>query len=139
ARRHKSLMRAVAAGLVIAAIALGVSTVVIARERNEAVRQRDLAREQQRLARRAVDKMYLQVAEKWLRRQPNMEELQKEFLQEALSFYQEFARDEGVEPDARYMAAIAHQRVGRMLNYCFSEKGKAREALTQAASILDQL
>jgi serine/threonine protein kinase len=139
ARRHKSLMRLVAAGLVIAVVALAVSTILIRRERNEALRQRDLALEQRRLARQAVDKMYLQVAEKWLYRQPHMKQLQLEFLQEALGFYQQFAREQEAEPEARYQAAIAYQRVGSILNYAFSDKERAREALAEAAAILARL
>src|SRR5262249_54582979 len=51
ARRHRPLVGAAAATLVVAVVALAVSTVFVALERREAVRQRDTAR-------RAVDEMY---------------------------------------------------------------------------------
>jgi serine/threonine protein kinase len=65
-QRHKPLIYAAVACLLIAFIVLGVATIVVVGERNEALRQRDLAREQRRFARQEVDDMYTDVAERWL-------------------------------------------------------------------------
>ena len=56
--------------------------------------------------------MYTRVAEKWLRDQPGLRPLQREFLQEALAFYQEFARQRGDDPDCADRAGHALRRVG---------------------------
>ena len=85
--------------------ALGVSTLFIARKQSEVVRQRDRAR-------KAVDEMYTQVAEKWLAQQPKLEPLQREFLEKALAFYQEFARERGSDPEARAASALAERGAG---------------------------
>ena len=50
----------------------------------EAVAQRELAHGNLRKARQAVDDMYTQVAEKWLANQPQMEPVQREFLEKAV-------------------------------------------------------
>jgi hypothetical protein len=86
-RRHKSVMYAVAACLVIALIAMGIATIVVVGERNDALRQRDLAREQRRFARRVVDDMYTDVTEKWLADGAKLDATQHRFLQKALSYY----------------------------------------------------
>ncbi len=84
-RRHKPLAAAVLALLVTATIALATGYVLVSREKDRA----DL---RSRQARRAVDEMYTQVAERWLADQPRMQPIQREFLEKALRFYEEFAR-----------------------------------------------
>src|SRR5262249_33880689 len=73
ARCHKSFVATAAGVLVLATLGSAASTVLVGRERAEAVRQRDEAQLQReraevrsRLARQAVDEMYLKVAEIWL-------------------------------------------------------------------------
>ncbi len=56
--------------------------------------------------------MYTRVAEKWLVEQPGLRPLQREFLQEALAFYREFAGQSGEDPEARIEQAVALRRVG---------------------------
>ena len=57
-------------------------------------------------ARQAVDEMYTQVAEKWLAQQPKLTPLQREFLEKALAFYEQFAAS-GPTTQARLEAARA--------------------------------
>jgi eukaryotic-like serine/threonine-protein kinase len=64
------------------------------------------------LARRAVDDMYTQVAEKWLAQQPKLTQLQREFLKKALAYYEQFSTEAGSDPRFRYGAMRALQRVG---------------------------
>src|SRR5262249_27221244 len=95
ARRNKAFVwtvSVVSATLVLAVVALAVGNVMMDRERQEAMRQRDDARAQRQFARRAVDKMFTDVAEKWLSQQPGLEPMQRQFLEEALRFYEEFAK-----------------------------------------------
>jgi tetratricopeptide (TPR) repeat protein len=138
ARRHSA---GVATGVVflgLAVVVLGASTFLVNRERAEAVRQRDEARRQQEFARQAVDAMYTRVAEKWLAEQPRLKPLQREFLQEALRYYQGFARGRGVTPDERVGLARAYQRVGR-IQAELGQTTEARAACDQAASLLRRL
>jgi tetratricopeptide (TPR) repeat protein len=126
ARRHRPLVGAAAATLVVAVVALAVSTVFVALERGEAVRQRDTAR-------RAVDEMYTEVAEQWLEQEPEMEEVQREFLLKALRFYQEFARERGTDPAVRLATGTAYRRVGD-IERKLGEEAKAEEAYGQAVA-----
>ena len=53
------------------------------------------------LARQTVDEMYTEVAEKLLAFTPGMGEVRRSFLQKALDYYEEFAREEGADPQRR--------------------------------------
>src|SRR5207248_4199841 len=74
-RNRRALAMAALLGvtLLAAMVGLAVSNLLITHEREEAVRQRDGAQEQRRMARRAVDKMFTQVADKWLAHRPSLE------------------------------------------------------------------
>ena len=89
--RHKPIAAAVLALLVTAMIALATGYVLVSREKDRA----DL---RSRQARRAVDEMYTQVAERWLADEPRMQQIQREFLEKAMRFYQEFAASGPVIP-----------------------------------------
>ncbi len=117
-RRHRMVVSTAFVFLLLAVAALAASTVLVARERREAVRQRDRAR-------KAVDEMYTEVAQKWLSQQPEMETVQREFLLKALAFYQDFARDRGSDPAARHAAAAAEGRAA----YIHQKLGEYDEAL----------
>ncbi len=141
-RRHTP---ALVIGLVAAALlllgavaALVVSNRAIDRARQEATCQRDDAQAQRQLARRAVDKMYTQVAEKWLAQQPHLEPLQKEFLEEALRFYQGFAEERSTDPELRLEAGNAYSRVGA-IQARLGESATAEEAMNRASAVLGQL
>jgi serine/threonine protein kinase len=134
-RRHRRML--VTAGLIAAALV--AATAVSAWEAAQARAAQHQAEANARTARRAVDKMYLQVAEKWLGQQPLMDQVQKEFIEEVLRFYQEFSLLETQDRESRFEAAIANQRAGSILNYAFSEKTQAREALLRALDSLKKL
>src|SRR5262249_39871372 len=68
-----------------------------------------------------------------------MDQVQNEFIQEALRFYQEFSLQEGQDRDTRFEVAMANQRAGIILNYAFSEKAQAQEALLRAQQELKKL
>ncbi len=70
------------------------------------------ARRQRDVARRAVDDMYTLVAQDWLSRSTNLQPLQRDFLQKALEYYQEFASEKDVEPELRTAAGWAFHRLG---------------------------
>ncbi len=90
-RRHRRLVAgAVCAGLVALAV-LAVGSFLVVQERNEAERRAQQAQQ-------AVDEMYTQVAQRWWYQQPYMEQMQREFLEKALRFYEDFSRERGDSP-----------------------------------------
>jgi serine/threonine protein kinase/tetratricopeptide (TPR) repeat protein len=131
ARRHQSLVRMAGMFALLAMVGLVVSTVLIAHERNVAETRR-------RQARRAADEMYALFAESWLSRQPGMEALEKEFLLKALSFYEEFAQENGNRAEDRFETAKAFRRLGD-INYKLGQFDQAKHALAQATDRLELL
>jgi serine/threonine protein kinase/tetratricopeptide (TPR) repeat protein len=131
ARRHKTLVTSAVALLVLAVAGLAVGTILIARQRDEALR-----REAQ--AWQAVDEMYTQVAQQWLHHQPHLEEVQRGFLLKALRFFEEFARDHRDDVRARFQAARAARRVGD-IRHKLGESTQALAAYDQALTALRQL
>ncbi len=110
-RRHAAIVVAAGAILVLAMIGLATSTILINREQQrtaDALKQAD-ARFQ--LARKAVDEMYTQVAEKWLAKQPKLTQIQRDFLEKALAFYRQLATERGGNLKAQLDAARAQKRV----------------------------
>jgi serine/threonine protein kinase/tetratricopeptide (TPR) repeat protein len=141
ARRNKAVLAAatvVGLLLVCGVAGLAVSNFLIAQKEQEAVRQREDARAQRRLARRAVDKMFTQVAEKWLAKRAGLEPLQREFLEEALAFYQEFAKEQSTDPDARLDIALAQNRVARIQGV-LGDSAQAAAAFDQGIAALEGL
>src|SRR5205823_5312732 len=135
-RRNKGPM--LAASLVFLALLVGIigttlglfeskrqERLALAAQRNEAERA-DAEARQRRFARKAVDEMYTQVAEKWLAQQPRMEKVQREFLERALHYYQVFAEDQSTDPAVQLEKAAAYRRMGHMYQK-LGEHAKAGE------------
>jgi serine/threonine protein kinase/predicted Zn-dependent protease len=154
ARRHKGALTTAAlltAALVLTTAVLAVSNVSVTRERDEkdrALREKEAALHEARangeaaeanlrLARKAVDDIYEQLADK-LADQPQLEFLEREFWQKALSFYREFARQNRTDPTIRFGTGEALWRVGLAL-YRLDRHAEAEEALTEAVARLQQL
>jgi tetratricopeptide (TPR) repeat protein len=138
ARRHSTAVVTAAVFLVLVVIGLGASTLLVNRERAEAVRQRDEARRQQEFARRAVDEMYTQVAEKWLARQPKLTPLQREFLEKALAFYERFASEHTEVPAGGLAAIDAERKVGKIYE-ALGRHDEAQAAFGQALARCEAL
>jgi tetratricopeptide (TPR) repeat protein len=125
-RRHPAflafgslLLAVIATGLAIGSALLARKQVEVSRQRDRANElasiadaQRDQAEQNARLARRAVDEMFTQVAEKWLVNQPRLEPVQREFLEKALRFYEEFSSQKDTDPSAQLLVADAWRRAG---------------------------
>jgi serine/threonine protein kinase len=145
-RRHRAVVRAFSLGLALAVVALAVSTLLVWRAYRAEAEQRQLAdahyrtaREQRRQARRAVDTMYLEVAQKWLDRRPQMGELQEQFLQKVIQYYQAFAEEEGEDEEARFDRAMAHLRVGQLLLFSLDRGEQSQGPLVKANALLKEL
>jgi tetratricopeptide (TPR) repeat protein len=130
-RRHRLVVVTAVVLLVVGVIGLAVSAGLIWREQTR-------AEARSRQARRAVDEMYTQVAEQWLDQEPHMEEVQRRFLLKALQFYEEFAVEQGREPEVRLAQATAYRRVGD-IQQKLGEQAKAEEAYTRALALTRRL
>ena len=131
ARRHRTTMRAAAVVLLLTSVGLALCTWLIAR-------QRDRADLRGRQARRAVDRMYIEFGEKWLSQQPYLEEVQRDFLLEALAFYEAFAQEESDDPSARLDAGRAYRRAGD-IHHRLGEPERADAAYTGGVVALKAL
>jgi serine/threonine protein kinase/Flp pilus assembly protein TadD len=150
ARRHPGATGTAAVALVVLVLGLAVSNVMIAREKSQkdvalgekdaalvrATEEEQLARRALGRARRAVDRMYMEVAQKWLA--AGVQPLQREFLADAVSFYQEFAKEQSSDPEARLQAALAYTRVALIQNK-MGELAKAENACNQGIALLEKL
>jgi serine/threonine-protein kinase len=113
-RRHRASVAVASVLLILAIIGLATSTILIAREQQRTSAALDQAEFRFKLARKAVDEMYTQFAEKWLAQQPKLTPLRREFLEKALAFYEQFAADGRDDPAAQLEAARARRRVGSL-------------------------
>jgi serine/threonine protein kinase/Tfp pilus assembly protein PilF len=131
ARRHKAVVRTGAVLLLLMLIGLAISASLIWKEKSR-------AETNARLAWEAADHMYTQVADKWLADQPQLTELQIEFLQNALEFYERFARENGDNLKVRVQTALAYTRVGH-IQQKLGESRKGEEAFRRALVLWSRL
>jgi serine/threonine protein kinase len=148
ARRNRVML--MSGGLVSAALVVGtavsLSQAVRAKHAEslattrlkEATEARAQAEANSQNARRAVDDMYTQVAEKWLAHQPQMEPLQREFLEKALQFYTGFANEGREDPAIRFETAQAYRRIAE-IHHRLGQPAKAEHAFNKAVIQLQRL
>jgi eukaryotic-like serine/threonine-protein kinase len=129
-RRHSAVVMAATVVLTIAAVGLALGAALIARERSDALRQRDQARQ-------AVDDMYTDVAERWLAQQAALEPVQNAFLQKALRYYERFAGEASSDATVRLRTAQAYRRVGA-IQQKLGRTGDAEAAYRRAMTILEK-
>jgi tetratricopeptide (TPR) repeat protein len=98
---------------------------------------RELAQTRYALARRVVDEMYTGVAEK-LDNEKQMDDYQREILEKALVFYEQFALPQSRDPLVRLEAARAGMRVGEIRSRLGNVVG-AEQADRQAVEVLSGL
>jgi serine/threonine protein kinase/tetratricopeptide (TPR) repeat protein len=135
ARRHRAVVVSAAVILVVASVALALSMVLIHVAHRSAEQK---ALEQRDAARRAVDDMYTDVAERWLEQEPQMEEVQREFLLKALRYYEDFAQEQRSDPAVRLATALAYRRVGD-IQQKLGDFASAEPAYTEAIGLLARL
>jgi serine/threonine protein kinase/Flp pilus assembly protein TadD len=132
ARRHKTVVRAAMLLVVVALLGSAMAMVLIMQERDVAQANYKRAEQILNTAYRSLDKMYLAWAEKSL---PQVKELtadDRQFLEDALAFYVEFADQNSSEPKGRHKAAEAYLRVAAIqsqLGQDAEAKGIYRQAL----------
>jgi eukaryotic-like serine/threonine-protein kinase len=154
--RREPLSAALAAALAVLALVvvagLVVSNVMISRERDEAQTQRRIAQDESRhaqlerqraldrsrQARQAVDEMYTEVAEKWLYEQPKLSKVQRDFLEKARAFYEQFSREEGDDPEVQLARAKAISRLA-WVQFRLGHPQDGEASLYKPVTILQEL
>jgi serine/threonine protein kinase/tetratricopeptide (TPR) repeat protein len=89
-------------------------------------------------ARVALDQMSSRIIDEWLSRQPELTREQKQFLEFALTRYEEFTRESGNTPEQRQALARAYWRVG-MIRDRLGLRAESAAALEQAVALLKAL
>jgi serine/threonine protein kinase len=162
ARRNKAALvtTSLVAGALLASVAvLAISNVRITQERNqkvealrqkeqafrrkdealkEASEQRQLAMENLKKARQAVDQMLTRVAQQRLADQPEMQDVRRDLLEDALKFYQGFLQQASSDPSIRAETGLAYLRVGEISRFLFGDLGRANENFVRALPLLQQ-
>jgi tetratricopeptide (TPR) repeat protein/tRNA A-37 threonylcarbamoyl transferase component Bud32 len=95
-------------------------------------------REARRDAQQAVNDMYTRVAEKWLAQEAQLEEVQREFLEKALRFYERMAASEDSSPEIRREAGRAARRAAEIQDK-LGDHGAADASYRRSESILESL
>jgi eukaryotic-like serine/threonine-protein kinase len=131
ARKHTAMVMAVVPLLLVIVARLALGFVIVLAKQSQILRQRNLiarqkideerayasARQQRDEARRAVDQMYTRVAQSCLNKLPNLQPLQREFLEKALADYEEFAVQDDADLSLRTDGAWASWRLGAVQHH----------------------
>jgi serine/threonine protein kinase/predicted Zn-dependent protease len=130
-RRHPSVVWAAAVLLIVAIIGSGVATVLIARER-------DAAQENLDTAYKILDDIYVDVAERFLPQQQALTTQDRQVLEKALAFYEQFARQDSTAPKVRAKSGAAHLRVAE-IQIKLGDRKQGRKNYQQAAILFNKL
>ena len=128
ARRHKTAVSAAAALLVTATIALGVSTVLVTNEKKEAETQGQQARQAVQLLTKVADIGF----------DDQLDPLQKEFLEDALQYYEQFTSRVAHDPSVRQEHGRIYQQMGDIERKLGRLK-ESKEAYLKSVGILEPL
>jgi tetratricopeptide (TPR) repeat protein len=139
ARRHHAAVLSAGVVLLVACLALAAETLLLWREKERTRAALAQAEAKSRWASRAVDDMYTEVAEKWLADKPHMTEVERQFLQKALDFYEELSKERSTDPEVRLETAQAYRRLGVICMGLEGHHAKAGGYLRQAARMAGDL
>jgi eukaryotic-like serine/threonine-protein kinase len=128
ARRHRTAISAAAALLVTATIALAISTVLVSREKTEAEAQGQKARHAVHLLTKVADIGF----------NDQLDPLQKEFLEEALQYYEQFTNRVAHDPGIRLEHGHAYQQMGDIQRK-LGRLPESKQAYVKAIEILEPL
>jgi serine/threonine-protein kinase len=119
--RHRPLVAGAAAALLVALAGLAVGTVLLARADRRERLAREMAEQNYRLARQAVDRYYTEVSENVLLDEPGQEPLRKKLLEAAREYYDQFVKERRGDPEAEAELARALDRLARITGDIDSE------------------
>jgi serine/threonine protein kinase len=152
ARRHLAVVTAGALAAIVSLVALSASTALIWRAKNAAQTAYDNEATQRtqsdknlrraernlELALQALDEVYLRIAERRFPGDPVLERADREVLQKAITFYQQFSAENRDSPQVRWETVRAYRRVGEIYQW-LGRPAKAEEALRQAVAMGERL
>jgi serine/threonine protein kinase/tetratricopeptide (TPR) repeat protein len=142
ARRHRGIVVTAAAamlvGLVLGITGLVLSNVRVRQEKEQADAARQRAYRNVTLAMRALESIYVRVAEKHAPRDPRWVGEDRDVLAQVLSFYQELAHENNADPETRKAKAIAYFRVGD-IQALLGQDGPALEAHKRGLALSEEL
>jgi serine/threonine-protein kinase len=143
--RHRTLVTATAATVLVATGILAVTAVLLQQAKTQAETHARLAEEQRiraetnlDAARRAVREHFTLLSESALSQEPGTQPLRKKLLQTALDYYQGFLKQRHDDPALRAEVADAHLRVGDITSQIGS-KPQALAECRQALAVFDDL
>jgi serine/threonine-protein kinase len=144
-RRHRTLMGAGMAAMLVAAISLtaGVLLLGAANERERAARelaqqQERQARENFQMARDAVDRYLTRVSDDPRLKAHDLERLRRDLLETARQFYERFIQQQSDDPELQAASAWAHFRLA-IITAETGSKQRAAELLGQARDTFSEL
>jgi serine/threonine-protein kinase len=119
--RHRTLMTAAAAAVLVATMSLAISTVLLtaANKREGQAKEQAFLRQEEaiknfELARQAVDQYCTKLSENPRMREHDLEDLRKELLQTAVNFYEEFVQQKVEDPRIKNELGLAYFRLGQI-------------------------
>jgi tetratricopeptide (TPR) repeat protein len=128
ARRHRTAVSTAAGLLITATIALGISTTLVSAERNEAESQGKQARQAVNLLTQVKDIGF----------EDQLDPKQKEFLEHALAWYENFTGQRARDPQVRLEHGLAYQQMGDIQRK-LGKMADSERAYRKAAEILEPL
>lgn len=100
--------------------------------------ERERAEEHFKQARQAVDQMLLRVGQERLAYEPRMEQVRRDLLEKAATFYDRFLQVDDPSPAVRHEAALASRKLGD-IRVLLDEADKAEKAYLRSLELLDPL
>jgi tetratricopeptide (TPR) repeat protein len=141
ARRHQPAVWSAACSavglLLVVGVGLAVNNALLSRERDRAEAARQEAVAHLQTARRAIDQMLTRVASD-LTFVPQMEQVQRDLLQDAVRFYEELLRVKSDDPALRKETGLALGGLGRVYAR-LGQHAAAEPALRQGIAMLEDL
>jgi serine/threonine protein kinase len=143
-RRHRPVVGAAVALLLLAAVGFAVSTVLIAREQTRTqaayeaeAKQRRVADASFQQARRMLD-FFAQVSEEELADKPAVQDVRRKLLETALEYYQGFIERHRDDPSILEELTASYERVGRILQE-IGDQADALAAMEEARYLQEKL
>jgi serine/threonine protein kinase/tetratricopeptide (TPR) repeat protein len=141
ARRHKvalTIAGLVAAGLLLAVLGLAASTWLIWQEKEQTKANAERAQRHLDTGYRILDEIYVDTAEKRLPQKKELTAEDRQFLERALQFYEEFATQESSDPKVRQKTVDAYLRIGA-IQESLGQEAKAAKSYDDALAVASQL
>jgi serine/threonine protein kinase/tetratricopeptide (TPR) repeat protein len=133
-RKHRTALRIAGAFVALLVLAAAVSIWQAVR----ATRERDRAEASFRMARDAVDQLFMQVSQSPKMKTQAMEKFRKDLLLSAKKFYERFISEQFETPGVRYDLGLALYRLGE-IHHELGDFIAAEESLTKGVAILGEL